>query len=319
MKKKLLSKRPASIGMVFSAALVCGLWVLSGCQKDSMPTSSTSQWVDIHINDNPVSDLTNVWIDIQVVEVKIDTGEAKHHMHDDNYYAGDKHDDDDKKKRDEFGVWDTLQITPGVYDLLKFRNGLDTLLAQGNVKAGRIHKVRMTLGSNNAVSKDSGVTKIPLSICSGKPYVYVMLQKHHMQEHGVDRSKVQLDFDLASSISYDGKDYCLKPVVHAFNDKESGRIEGRLFPKDVVALPMAFSLSDTFYAKPTKEGEFKICGIKPGTYSVKFNPVNGYQDSVIQNGCPVTLPPSASWWRPPARRPAACSAISAKSRTFRSP
>ena len=264
------------------AAVALTLIGFGACQKDLI-TPNSSQVLTIKLNDKPVQDLTNVWIDVKYVEVKIDTSNRDMmHGHDDNFYRGDKDDDDKGRGHDEFGIWDTIAFNPGVYDLLALRNGLDTTLASGTLPAGRIHKVRITLGTESAVSKDSGATRIPLSICSGEPYVYVMLERGHMHEHHTNQFELSLDFDLANSISEENGTYCLKPVVHPYNKFESGRIEGKVLPLDAKALPMAFNGTDIFYAKPDEaDGKFKICGMKPGVYSVKFNPAGGYKDTLI--------------------------------------
>ena len=271
----------------FTYALVLGfvslIIGLSSCKKENFLTTAGTQLVTVKLNDAPITDLTNVWIDIQYVEVKIDTADARGRHHDDDFYEKDEDKDDDHKGgHDEYGYWDTLAITPGLYDVLSLRNGLDTTLAKDQrLPKGRIHKVRLTLGNNSAVSKDSGVTRIPLSNCSNSPYVYVLLKNEHMDEHGVDQFEINLDFDLMNSIKEDNGGYCLRPVIKPYSKKSSGKIEGWVFPKDALAIPMAYNSTDTAYAKPNEDGEFKICGLKPGVYTVKFSPSNGYQDKII--------------------------------------
>ncbi len=271
----------------FATAFTLGIFSLiiglSSCKKENFLTDAGTQLVTVKMNDGPITDLTNVWIDIQYVEVKIDTADARGHHHDDDFYGKDEDGDDDHKGgHDEYGYWDTLAITPGTYDILALRNGLDTTLAKNQrLPKGRIHKVRMTLGTNSAVSKDSGVTRIPLQNCSNSPYAYVLLKEEHLDEHGVDQFEINLDFDLMNSIKEDKGGYCLKPVIKPYSKKSSGKIEGIVMPADALAIPMAFNGTDTAYAKPDEDGEFKICGLKPGTYTVKFNPSNGYLDKTI--------------------------------------
>lgn len=267
-------------------ALILGF---ASCKKDTFFGNSGTQIVTLKLNDDPITDLTNVWIDIQYVEVKIDTADARGHHHDDDYYGKDEDEDDDHKGgQDEYGYWDTLAISPGLYDVLSLRNGLDTTLAKNQrLPKGRIHKVRLTLGTSSAVSKDSGVTRIPLQNCSNSPYVYVLLKEEHLDEHGVDQFEINLDFDLMNSIKEDNGGYCLTPVIKPYSKKSSGKIEGIVMPADANAIPMAFNGTDTAYAKPDEDGEFKICGLKPGTYTVKFNPSNGYLDKTI-SGVVVT-------------------------------
>lgn len=279
MKKlKLFPVLQPTFGRVSMLLFVFGIAFLS-CSKESATTTTDTQQLTIRMNDNPVSDLTNVWLDIQSVEIKVDTS-APEGNNDDNY-KDDSDDDDKDKKSDKFGKWVSIGFTPGQYDLLKFRNGLDTILATGTLPKGKIHKVRVTLGTNSQVSKDKGVTKLPLSICSDKPYVYIIIKNEHLDKINTNHSKIQLDFDLASSIKVDNGNYCLKPVVHSYSEKQCGKIEGQVLPSDAMTLPMAFNESDTAYAKPEDDGKFKMTGLKPGVYSVKFNPSNGYKDTII--------------------------------------
>ncbi len=263
----------------FFGLLVAVGIIFVSCAKDEVIADSNTQQLTIRMNDNPVSDLTNVWLDIAVVEVKVDTSSVE--GTNDDKYKDDSDDDDKDKKSDKFGKWVSIGFTPGLYDLLKFRNGIDTVLASGTLPKGRIHKVRVTLGSNSQVSKDKGLTKLPLDICSGKPYVYVIIKNEHLDKINTNHSKIQLDFDLASSIKVDNGKYCLKPVVHSYSEKSCGKIEGSVLPKEAMSVPMAFNETDTAYAKPEDDGKYKITGLKPGIYSVKFNPSNGYKDSVL--------------------------------------
>lgn len=282
MKTPKLFRTP-KFNLAFAGLFIALLIGFASCKKENFLANTGTQLVTLKMNDDPITDLTNVWIDIQYIEVKIDTSDAHKHHHDDDFYDDDKDEDDDHKGgHDEFGYWDTLAINPGLYDILALRNGLDTTLAKNQrLPKGRIHKIRMTLGINSAVSKDSGLTRIPLSNCSNSPYVYVLLKKEHMDEHGVDQFEINLDFDLMNSIKEDNGGYCLKPVIKPYSKKSSGKIEGIIMPADALATPMAFNGTDTAYAKPDEDGEFKICGLKPGTYTVKFNPSNGYIDKTI--------------------------------------
>ena len=260
---------------------VTAVIVFAACRKDqSLQTTAGKQSVTILINDNPVRDLTNVWIDIRHVEIKVDTTRKRPGDDDDDDYDDDDDDDDDDRDHDRYGIWDTLGVAPGVYDLLRFRNGIDTVLATGLATSGRIFKVRLTLGPNSATSKDSGVTRQALGICNRKPYVYIRIRKEHLQvQNGTVR--LQLDFDLSKSLNWNGGRYCLRPVVKAYSDRSSGKIEGEVRPRIARAMPFAFNSTDSSGAKPDDDGEFKICGLKPGVYSLRFNPVNGYRDTII--------------------------------------
>ena len=256
--------------------LLLSLFITS-CSKENSSDTDGKQRVSIRINDNPVRELTNVWVDVQYVEVKVDTTAGR------SNYDDDDDDDDDDQDDDRYGTWDTLKVTPGVYDMLRFRNGLDTLLATGFVSTGTIHKVRLTLGSRNEVSKDSGLTRLPLSICNRKPYVYVKLKDKEHTDIVNGEVRIQLDFDIARSISFRNNRYCLQPYVKAYSKNRTGSVEGEVAPRAAKALPMIFNATDTAYALPDSDGDFEFCGLKPGTYSLRFNPSNGYRDTVLTN------------------------------------
>jgi hypothetical protein len=268
--------RRGSYGLLVLLFLFASLFFVSSCSKEGAAVPEGKQRVTIRINDNPLRDLTNVWVDIRYVEVKVDTTTNR------GNYDDDDDDDDDDKDCDRYGTWDTLKVTPGVYDMLRFRNGLDTLLATGLVSSGTIHKIRITLGTANEVSRDSGVTRLPLSICNRKPYVYIKMKDKEHADIVNGEVRIQLDFDIARSISFRNSRFCLQPYIKAYSKNRTGSIEGEVWPRAANAMPMAFNATDTAYARPDDDdGDFEICGLKPGTYSLRFNPANGYRDTVL--------------------------------------
>ena len=271
-----LLRKSVSATLTFFLLLVSLLFITS-CSKENSSDTDGKQRVSIRINDNPLRDLTNVWIDIKYVELKVDTTAGR------NNYDDDDDDDDDDQDDDRYGTWDTIKVTPGIYDMLRFRNGLDTLLATGFVSSGTIHKIRITLGNRNEISKDSGVSRLPLSICNRKPYVYIKLKDKEHKEIVNGEVRIQLDFDIARSISFRNGRFCLQPYVKAYTKNRTGSIEGEVWPRAANALPMAYNATDTAYALPDSDGEFEFCGLKPGKYSLRFNPSNGYRDTVLTN------------------------------------
>src|SRR4051812_29547373 len=60
-----------------------------------------------------------------------------------------------------------FNTAPGIYNLLDYANGINTLIATGDLDAGNISQIRLILGPNNSVMVDSVV--YPLStpaLCS---------------------------------------------------------------------------------------------------------------------------------------------------------
>ena len=140
------------------------LLVFTACQKGETSKTSNGETLGIYLTDGP-GKFDKVLLQINAVEVKLDTSAS--HMDDDDF--GDRNgfrdddDDDHHRGKDEFGQWDTLNITAGTYDLLTLRNGVDALLASGTIN-GRIRKIRLTVGSVT-VEKD-GVS-YPVSLLPG--------------------------------------------------------------------------------------------------------------------------------------------------------
>lgn len=259
-------------------ALVLTMLVFNACQKDTSPgaNSDGKQQVKVYLNDDPSYNFTKVLIDIQYVEVKIDSSNGNHH--------DDDHDgDDDHHGHDSFGQWDTLGISPGVYDLLQLRNGVDTLLATGLVGQGRITKIRFTLGTNNSVWTDS-VHSEPLSICDGRPYVYVKLLTNSIDTLPNGQSIIRIDFNVQKSIRRRNGHYCLQPELRSYCNSRTGEIEGKIIPRNIITLIKVYNATDTAYAIPFPwNGEFKIRGLNEGIYSVLYDPISPYQDTLISN------------------------------------
>jgi Domain of unknown function (DUF4382) len=279
-------KRNFFLRSLFVAILPVGFFL--ACNKENSNSSGSipagQQKVTVTLNDGPVPDLTSVILDIRYVEVKVDTGKIQH---DDNYYDQDHEGDDDDQgdedhHGDKFGKWDTVSVTPGLYDLLKLRNGKDTVIANGLSHIGKITKVRITLGPNNTFSTD-GTHNYPLPTCDASPYVYANIRSNTIDNLGGGKFVVRIDFDLARSIKVENGQYCLKPILKTYSDKTFGSIEGWVLPREVHAYVMVYNSSDTSFAIPEDEGEFEVRGLSEGTYSVLFRAVAPYQDTTLPN------------------------------------
>jgi len=111
-------------------------------------------------------------------------------------------------KSDSAG-WQTLNTTPGVYNLLRLQNGVDTLLASGPVPSGILKEIRFILGTNNTIKIDS--VTYPLTIPSGGTSG-LKIKVDKKLNAGID--SLLIDFDAALSISKTGNgEYKLKPVL----------------------------------------------------------------------------------------------------------
>jgi hypothetical protein len=257
--------------------------LLFSCSKENSSGSDVPPGMNrlsVYLTDGPL-DFQNVFVDIQGVEVKIDTCEDRpghpRGNDDDHHHGCDDHHDSLSSSCE---VWQSLNINPGVYDVLALNNGIDTLLGASNLYQGHIERIKITLGSNNSVVVDS-VTH-PLNLLNNQSVVYINLRREHLDSLSSNQFQLFLDFNLPRSIRYFAGQYWLSPVLIPFGQHATGSISGRIRPQGSYSLIQASSANDTSYAIP-HHGEFKIRGLNPGNYSVYIQGANGYQDTTINN------------------------------------
>jgi hypothetical protein len=257
--------------------------IIYSCKKDDSAQASlgaNQQRLNVFFTDNP-GYFDNVFLDIRKVEVLIDTCSS---TDDDDWgddykrcwWGEDRRDD----KKDSCQVWDSLPISPGVYDVLSLRNGTDTLLGNGVVPKGIVKKIVITLGDNNSLVKDS--TTYPLKSPSGQVRLVIQVRHNEWEETTTDNFRLWLDFDIDRSVIQTGNNkFILRPVIHVFTAKQTGSISGKVTPADAYPVITLFNDTDTAYALPWKNGEYKLRGLKTGTYSLFVNASNGYKDTTL--------------------------------------
>jgi hypothetical protein len=176
--------------------------------------------------------------------------------------------------------WVTMSMpAPGRYDLLRYTNGLDTLIATTTIPAGQVSQIRLILGTSNTITKD-GVT-YPLIVPSGAESG-LKLQIHKEIIEGVTNI-IQLDFDAGRSIVEVGNGtFHLKPVIRTITAGIDGSIRGAIQPF-VSSIAYAFAGADTFTTPVSTTGDFLISGVPAGTYTVCINPDSLYNDTCISN------------------------------------
>ena len=250
----------------FAAAVLLAVSaIIYSCQKDISASGKEldkPHSVTIYLTDHQTPVFDSVFIDIQQLEVKLE----------DDTLAN--------------GGWVNLTIRPGVYNILRFRNGLDTLFATGTLPNARIKKIRLTLGTRNSAVAN-GQT-FPLRIKDEDRQVVANLESQNFE---ISNGQVLfwIDFDAGNSIQVDNSGsgnnngYRLKSSIKIFSRSNSGRIEGRVFPAAADPIVKAIIGSDTATAIPDNDGEFKIVGLSAGTYKVFFDGQNGYLDTLISN------------------------------------
>lgn len=208
------------------------------CKKDEATTEPT---LELRLTDGP-GDFESVLIDVIGAEVHVnkDTGKT--------------------------GSWLPLTIKPGVYDILKLSNGVDTLLGATKLPLGDIKEIRLKLGTNNTV-KTNGQNYV-LTIPSGSESG-LKLKFEKKMVAGVSY-KVTLDFDAAKSIKEESKgSFKLRPVLRLITEANNGSIRGEIAPLTCKSVVYAVRGVDTLAsAYPSSLGKFVLQGMDAGTYTV---------------------------------------------------
>jgi len=163
-----------------------------------------------------------------------------------------------------------LNTTAKVYNLLELSNGVNALIATGDLDAGTISQIRLILGTNNTVTV--GGVVYPLSTPSAEQSG-LKLQVNKTFEAGVEYS-ILLDFDASQSIVLKGNnEYQLKPVIRTIDTAISGSIKGSVTPLTGNVLVTATSNGVTYTSVTAANGSFLIAGLPLGAYDVTITPV----------------------------------------------
>jgi len=269
------------------------------CKKDNVSVNSqpTQQKAYIYLTDDP-GVFDKVLVDIKSVMVMVDTCQFNNpdsSWHDNNGWHGnnnhnngnghnkhhnDGNDDNDHHTNAGCEYWKTLDIKPGIYDLLTLRNGTDTLLAGGVLPFGRIEKIKIELGTNNTVVKDS--VSYPLHLTNSQSTITINVKGEDWDEFQPGQVRLWLDFDIPRSIvQVRNNEFYLNPWISFFTVKTTGSLSGVVTPSDAYSVISVYNSTDTAYAIPDKHGKFKVRGLDAGTYSVFVNASNGYADTTI--------------------------------------
>lgn len=225
--------------------------LLISCKEDPGANSGDMAQLKIFLTDAP-AEYDAVYIDVLSVEIHTDAD-----------------------------GWKTLNvINPGIYDLLKFNSGIDTVIIDEDIAPQTISQIRLILGDNNSVVVDGVVHPLeaPSAETSG-----LKLNVHYTFEAGI-AYELWMDFDAEQSIVEKGNgDYSLKPVIHVYTQAETGAISGTVFPFDAAYYVMASTPTDTIGTLIAADGSFLIGGVPAGTYDVTFSAVAGFSDITVND------------------------------------
>lgn len=235
-------------GFLAITCIVMAIVLLSSCKnKDN---NSDQAHVTIRMTDAPAH-YDAVYVDIQAVEV---TGEG--------------------------GGTFMLNTHAGIYNLLDFSNGVDTLIAEGGLDAGTVSQIRLILGPNNSIVKDG--TTYPLSTPSAQQSG-LKLQVHKTFEPGVEYA-ILLDFDAHHSVVEQGNGgFSLKPVIHTVDVALNGSIRGSVAPIGALVVVEATQGANSHSSITNAQGEFLISGLEAGTYTLTLTPPAPFMPVTINN------------------------------------
>jgi len=293
--------RPLLAGFIFF--LTC--LVYTSCRKEanySTSTPSGQQRVQIRLSDNPIP-FTAVNVDIQMVEVQVIPDSCRSRSDDDDDgdddHQGDNDDQGDDDDDDHDGgcsdhdsrcaIWDTLNIHPGVYNLLHLANGADTILASGFTVAGTIIRIRLTLGDHNSVVIDS--VSYPLTLLNNIHHVSICVGGADVDMISPSNLQLWLDFNAGRSIvRLDNNHFVLRPFLRLWLPAHTASISGHVLPGKAHAIVAAIFTGDTLVAIPRlDDGYFKIRGITSTTTDLFINATaNNYRDTTI-TGVSLTI------------------------------
>lgn len=232
-----------------SILILMSLLFLGACKKDENNDAAGDALLRIRLTDAPINfDAVNV----EILEVRVHTSEDG---------------------------WFTMDTEEGIYNLLDYTDGLDTLIADDYIPSGLISQIRLVLGENNSVVID-GVS-YPLDVPSGSESG-LKLNVHETLISGLSYT-MTLDFDAAMSIVEHGNgDYHLKPVIRLLPTSVSGAIEGSIVP--AVQCPVyAISGNDTLSTMSNLLGDFLIQAVPEGYWTVLVDAPEPYNDVTIEN------------------------------------
>lgn len=272
-----------SKNIFFAAFMALAVSLLTtACNKNSSseaPVPQGKQQLSLYLTDAPAL-FDHVLINIKSVKVLIDTcTNTRAHDKDDWDGRG-----DNENKKDSCMIWEDMKVNPGIYDVLKLRNGIDTVLASSSITKGYIRLIKIEIGPSNSLVKDS--VTYPLALPAyAKNYILLKLRGDEFDEYLPGKSRLWIDFDINKSI-YQGRDnrFYLNPRCHYFIVQSTGSVAGRVLPQDANSVITLYNSTDTAYALPNRDGYFKMRGLKDGKYAAFFNASNnGYRDTTINN------------------------------------
>ena len=236
---------------VFILSIV-SLPVIISCKKNGTDGKARLQ---VYLTDAP-GDYQAVYLDVKDVQINV-TG-------------------------DTTNGWQSLQgVNAGSYDLLKLVNDDDTILADADIPTGRLHQIRLVLGTENYVKIEGTSQLIKLETPSAQQSGLKLNVQYDVTNERL--YTIILDFDVARSIVRTGNNkYLLKPAIRAILNAVGGTLKGVVMPKDFQTAVYAIQGVDTIATTFTgSTGGYIIKGLPAGNSNVFYRPSDlNYHDSL---------------------------------------
>lgn len=273
-----------SAWLIAASGITAALFIFA-CNKSSSTKSNATipagqSKLSVYMMDGPIQ-MDSVLLDITQVRVEVDTASTQTTADNPNQwnsnYCG-----WGRGPSNSSVIWDTLTITPGIYNLLALRNGTDTLLSSSLIASGKVLKIEVTLGSGNKVYTDS-TTSYPLVIFGPTNYFTINVSRSNVDVVSNNEFKLWLDFNLSRSVIFWNGQFYLDPYFTVFNDVVMAKLQGTVLPYGADALVTAISGADTLYAIPFWSGQYQFRNVPAGTYSITFTGAHGFSDTTISN------------------------------------
>lgn len=232
---------------------ILGLFTLGlmiGCNSDEKPSGDTTP-LTIKITDAPAN-FDAIFLNIDEIEFRTSGGKVK------------------------------IDIDDNPFDILQYRFGKDTILANHDVASGMLQEIRLKLEDNGNTVIINGQSH-PLTTPSGQSSgVKIKIQEELIPNVAYT---ILLDFDASKSIVQAGNGkYLLKPVIRAVPVATSGAIFGKALPLDAYPRIYAINGIDTIGTIPNDLGDFYLAGVPEGTYKILFEPsIAPYVPTTLEN------------------------------------
>lgn len=228
------------IKSVSGALLFAGIALLSSCDKNNT-TAQGSQY-KVRMTDAPAA-YSAVNVEIRSVQLIGANGETVN-----------------------------LATNTGVYNVLNFNNGNDTLIASGNVTISTVKQVKLVLGTNNSVVSNGST--YALAFNSNADATVTLDVNQTVTANGT--TELIVDFDAAQSVQASGSSsFTLTPTIRPINldASASGVITGHVTNAGVLAVVSVEGNGHTYSTSLSVDGRFRVRGLAAGSYNVTVTPL----------------------------------------------